>query len=192
MLQPKKRFYTPEEYLALEETAEYRSEYDQGEIFAMAGGSYNHSVIKGNTEAALRQALAKKPCEVHSSDLRLNVKRRGYYTYPDVMVICGKVEFVAGRTDTVTNPVLIVEVLSPSTREYDRVTKFARYKQLASLREYVLVDSEQVHVTLLRLEAGKWVIELYDELDQVVKLESVGCKIALQQLYDKVEFEQKT
>lgn len=193
MAQLAKRFYTPAEYLALEETADYKSEYYLGEIFAMAGGSLNHSLIKGNLETALHQALAKKPCQVHSSDLRLNVKRRGYYTYPDVMVICGKVEFSEGRTDTLTNPILIVEVLSPSTREYDRVKKFALYKALDSLQAYVLVDSEQVHATYLqRVEGGRWTIEMYDDPEAVLRLESVGCEIPLRRIYDKVEFEVKT
>jgi Uma2 family endonuclease len=194
MVQAAKRFYTAEEYLALEEAADYKSEYYQGEIFAMAGGTRNHSLITANTTTALNNALEAKPCEVHMSDLRLHVKRNGLYTYPDVMVICGRPEFVQGRNDTVTNPILIVEVLSPSTRDYDRVKKFALYKQLESLREYVLVDSEQVHVTLLRRIEGsdRWTIELYDDPETVLEFESVECQIPLRRMYYKVEFESET
>lgn len=184
---------TPEEYLALEEKADHKSEYFQGEIFALAGGSLKHNLIVGNIHAELKNALKAKPCRVLMSDMRLLVKRNGLYTYPDVMVICGKVEFVEGRNDTVTNPIVIVEVLSPSTHSYDRVKKFARYKQLDSLREYVLVDSEQVHVTLLRrTESGMWTIEMCDERETIVRLESIGCELALARIYDQIEFEPPT
>lgn len=188
-----KKLFTPEEYLAMEEVADYKSEYFQGEIFAMAGGSFNHNVIVGNTFKAMSLALDKKPCRVLMSDMRLLVKRNGLYTYPDVMIVCGKVEFVPKRNDTLTNPIVIVEVLSPSTREYDRVKKFALYKPLDSLREYLLVDSEQIHVTHLRRAdpESAWTIEMYDDLQTVLHLDSVGCDLALAQIFDKVEFETK-
>lgn len=115
MFQPEQKYYTPEEYLALEEDAEYKSEYYQGEIFAMSGGSPNHNRIAGNLYIALREALEGKSCEAFFSDMRLQVKKNGLYTYPDVMVVCGGLEFVKGRTDTITNPVVIIEVLSEST-----------------------------------------------------------------------------
>ncbi|CAG0981690.1 hypothetical protein ANRL3_02172 [Anaerolineae bacterium] len=138
-------------------------------------------------------AVDKKPYRVLMSDMRLLVKRNGLYTYPDVMIVCGKVELVPGRNDTLTNPVIIVEVLSPSTREYDRVKKFALYKPLDSLREYLLVDSEQIHVTHLRRAdpESAWTIEMYDDLQTVLHLDSVGCDLALAQIFDRVEFETK-
>lgn len=181
---------TPEEYLAREEKAEYKSEYFQGQVFALAGGSLNHNLIVGNIHTELKSALKTKPCRVLMSDMRLLVQRNGLYTYPDVMVVCGKVEFVEGRNDTITNPIVIVEVLSPSTYNYDRVKKFALYKQLDSLREYMLVDSEQVHVTLLRrLESGIWTIEMYDTPDVMVRLESLGCEIPITAMYEQVEWD---
>lgn len=191
MVLTSKRRYTPEEYLAMEPAADYKSEFFQGEIFALAGGSFNHNLIVGNSFKALSLVLDKKPCRVLMSDMRLLVERNGLYTYPDMMVVCGKVEFVPGRNDTLTNPVVIVEVLSPSTREYDRVKKFALYKQLGSLREYLLVDSEQIHVThLRRTETGSaWTIEMYDDPQALFNLDSIGCQITLAQIYDKVEFE---
>ncbi len=182
------RLYTPEEYLAMEEAADYKSEYRDGRIVAMSGGSLNHSLIAGNIHNALYQALENKPCQVHGSDLRLHIQRRRLYTYPDLMVICGKPQFVKGRTDTVTNPVLLVEVLSPSTRDYDRVQKFASYKQIDSLQEYLLVDSERVHVTRLAREGSKWTIEMFDELDDTVHLQSIDCEIPLRRMYLKVDF----
>lgn len=188
-----KKLFTPEEYLAMEEVADYKSEYFQGEIFAMSGGSANHSTITSNCITGLNLALKAKPCRVFESNMRLLVKRNGLYTYPDVMVVCGKVEFVPKRNDTLTNPVIIVEVLSPSTRDYDRVKKFALYKPLDSLREYLLVDSEQIHVTHLRRTdpESAWTIEMYDDLQTVLHLDSVGCDLALAQIFDKVELETK-
>ena len=178
----------------MEETAEYKSEYFQGEIFALAGGSLNHNLIVGNFHTALSVALESKPCRALMSDMRLLVRQNGLYTYPDVMVVCGKVQLVEGRNDTITNPVVIVEVLSPSTHEYDRVKKFTLYRQLDSLREYILADSEQVHVTHLRRaeNSDQWTIEMYDNLDAVLRLESVGCEIPLARLYNKVEFKSQT
>jgi Uma2 family endonuclease len=185
------RWFTPEEYLTIEEKADHKSEYFQGEIFALAGGSSNHNLITGNTHTELNIALKGKACRVYVNDMRLLVKRNGLYTYPDVMVVCGKVEFVPNRNDTLTNPIVIVEVLSPATHSYDRVKKFSLYKQLDSLREYILVDSEQVHVTrLYRVQdSGQWMIEMEDARAAILRLESIGCEIPLARLYDKVEFE---
>lgn len=181
---------TPEEYLVREAAAEYKSEYYQGEIRAMAGGSADHSLISVNVTAELRTQLENTPCRVFNSDMRLLVEKRGDYTYPDAMVICGKIEFPPGRADVVTNPIVIVEVLSPATRQYDLIDKFALYKQMDSLQEYVLVDSERVHVTLLRRESAtnKWTIEMLDGLGHVLVLDSLGLRIPLARLYDKVEF----
>ena len=188
-----KKLYTPEEYLAMEETADYKSEYFQGEIFAMAGGSFNHNLIVGNLHAELRSALRDKPCRVLMSDMRLLVERNGLYTYPDVMVVCGKVEFAPKRNDTLTNPTVIIEVLSPATREYDRVKKFALYKRIDALRDYLLIDSEQIHATHFRHAdvSAPWTIEMYEEPSNILNLDSAGCLISLAQIYDKVEFEAK-
>ncbi len=140
MVAKPQKYHSPEEYLALEETAEYRSEYYRGEIFAMAGGSANHNRIARNLLIAFDDALEGKPYEAFITDMRLYVKKNGLYTYPDVMVVCGKLEFVKGRTDTLTNPVVIVEVLSESTEGYDRGTKFELYRAVDTLQDYVLID----------------------------------------------------
>lgn len=120
MSQPAKKFYTTEEYFALEETAEYKSEYLHGEIFAMAGGSANHSSIALNVGGALDDALLDQPCRVFDRDIKIEVEENGYYTYPDVAVVCGEVKFVPERDDAITNPLIIVEVFSPLTEGYDR------------------------------------------------------------------------
>jgi Uma2 family endonuclease len=189
MLRRAKTIFTPAEYLAMEEVAEYKSEYHNGEIFAMSGGTTDHSLVAVNTVASLSRQLEPRPCRVFNSDMRLHIERSGLYTYPDGMVICGKIELVERRKDTVTNPVLIVEVLSESTRVYDRGAKFNFYKQLPTLQEYVVVDSERPHVECYRrTEGDNWLVEMHDDLDAMVRLESVACEIPLRQMYNKVSW----
>jgi Uma2 family endonuclease len=183
--------YTAEEYLAREEKAEYKSEYYDGEIRMMAGGTRDHSVIAVNTIIALGNALKKTPCTVLNSDMRLLVSPCGNYTYPDAMVICGRTIFQTGRTDVVANPIVIVEVLSASTREHDRIEKFTLYRQIESLREYVLIDSERIVVSILRREddSGKWTIEIMNNPADILVLESLQIEIPLTEIYDKINFQ---
>ena len=189
MLRSRKQSFSPTEYLAMEQVAEYKSEYYDGEIFAMSGGTADHSKIALNIGAELLDRLETSPCHVFNSDMRLQIERSGLYTYPDAMVICGRIQFVKGRKDTVTNPVLIVEVLSESTRDYDRGAKFNFYKQIATLREYVMVESERAHVECYRrTEGDKWLAEMYDDLEAAVKLESVELEVKLQRIYRKASW----
>lgn len=183
--------YTPEEYLAREEKAEYKSEYYDGEIRMMAGGTPEHSTISVNVIRALGNRLETRPCRVFNSDMRLLTSPFGDYTYPDVMVICGQVELQPGRRDVVTNPLVIFEVLSASTREHDRIEKFALYKQIESLHEYVLVDSACMVVSILRREAdsGKWTIEIMNNPADMLVLESLQIEIPLTEIYDKLSFQ---
>ncbi len=184
------KYYSPEEYLALEELADYRSEYYRGEIFAMAGGSANHNRIARNLVIALETELEGKPCEAFITDMRLLVKKNGLYTYPDVMVVCGKLQFVKGRTDTLTNPGVIIEVLSESTKDYDRGAKFELYRAIETLQDYVLIDQSRVHVEYFhKLEDGRWLLTEFNELEAVLKLESVGMEMPLSQIYQRVEGE---
>jgi len=181
--------YTPEEYLALEETADYRSEYFRGEIFAMSGGSANHNRIARNLVVRLDTAFADKPCEAFINDMRLLVKENGLYTYPDVMAVCGQLEFVPDRTDTLTNPSLIIEVLSKSTAGYDRGAKFELYRALNSLQDYVLVDQAKIHVEHFhRLDDGRWLLQEFNELEDVLKIETIEFEISLTQIYQKVDW----
>lgn len=193
MLHPtKKTNFTPAEYLAMEQAAEYKSEYYGGEIFAMSGGTADHSVIAVRFIAELSQHLDPKPCRVFNSDMRLLVKRSGLYTYPDAMVVCGKIQFVERRKDALTNPRLIVEVLSESTRDYDRGAKFNFYKQIPSLQEYALVESENARVEVYRRVANPsagqdlWTMDMSEGLDSVIQLQSVECEIPAAQIYAKV------
>ena len=180
------KIYTPEEYLALEEKAEGRSEYYDGIIWGMSGGSLNHSTIAANVTTAIHndlKAKAKK-CRVMNSDLKVKIEKYNCFYYPDVMVICGEVEFADERTDIIKNPILIIEVLSPSTADFDRGTKFNRYRSLSSLKEYVLIAQDKPKVeSWYREEKNLWRISNSIGLEAKVHLYSIGCEIALTDIY---------
>ena len=190
MVAKPQKYYSPEEYLALEEATDYKSEYYQGEIFVMSGVSVNHNRIAGNVHAALNNAFDAKPCEVFMGDVRLLVKKNGLYTYPDVMVICGQLEFAEGRMDTLTNPIVIVEVLSKSTQDYDRGAKFELYRAIETLQDYVLIDQARVHMEYFRkLEDGRWLLQEFNQLEAILRIEAVGVEIPLSRVYQRVEWE---
>lgn len=184
----RKTQFTPAEYLSMEEAADYKSEYYNGQIYAMVGGTADHSGIKVNLVSALHRQLTGSACRVYDSDLRLHIEANSLYTYPDAMVICGKLRFVPDRKDTVLNPILIAEVLSESTRSYDRRTKFNFYKQVPSLQEYLLIDSERPQVERYQLNQGKWVHELIEGLAATVSLSSIGVELALAEIYLNVSW----
>lgn len=185
---PKHR-HSAEEYLALEREADYKSEYVAGEIYAMGGASPKHVLIAGNVAGELRNRLRHTHCQVYSADLRVQAEADNAYYYPDVAVVCGRPEYRDGKNDTVTNPVVIVEVLSPATRNYDRGDKFANYRRLASLREYVLVDQEACHVEhFLRKEGGGWDFSELDDAEGELALPSLGVAIPLAEIYAKLEW----
>lgn len=189
MIHPAKKVITPEEYLALEEKADHKSEYYNGEMFALAGGSVNHNQITFNVAKAFDRLPTHKPCRVFSNDVRLRTQKSGLYTYPDVMVICGRIEFVPGRDDTLTNPILIVEVWSDSTKAYDRGEKFAMYRQIPTLQEYVMIDQTQPYVEHYRRDGHFWVLETLEKADAILTLPSLECEIPLAVMYEKVEWQ---
>jgi Uma2 family endonuclease len=189
MAQPQKQFYTPQEYLALEEAAAYKSEYYDGQIYMMAGGSETHALICINFASELRLALKGKTCRTYGSDLKVEVKGGEAYTYPDVAVICGKPEFVKNRTDTITNPVVVIEVLSASTGQYDRTAKFELYQALPSMQHYVLVDQKRIYVGCYeKLENDTWLLHIYRNLQDTLKLAALGVEIKLAEIYADVDF----
>lgn len=186
-LQPKPRL-TPEDYLALERSADFKSEYFNGEIFAMTGASESHNLIVINTIRELSIQLKKRPCKVYANDMRVKVDPTGLYTYPDVVVTCGKAQFDDTHLDTLLNPVLIVEVLSDSTEAYDRGRKFEHYRKLGSLVEYVLIAQNRPHIESYRRQADQqWLLRECSELDGTLRLLSIDCDLALAEVYDKVE-----
>ena len=185
-----KRHFTPEEYLELEVKAEYKSQYVDGEIFAMAGAQPWHITVTGNLIAGLILRFRGRNCNVYFSDMRLSVRAGGLYTYPDVMALCGKPEFDdAYKPVSLLNPQVIFEVLSPSTEAFDRGDKFTRYRKLDSLTDYVLVSADRMRVEHHALQpSGVWSYEEYEHPSNFLRLASVDCELPLAEIYDKVEF----
>jgi Uma2 family endonuclease len=186
-LQPKTHL-TPEEYLALERKAEYKSEYFAGEMFAMAGASERHISIVANVMYLLVGQLKGRPCKAYSNDMRVRVSPTGLFTYPDVVVVCGQPQFADEQKDTLLNPTLIVEVLSECTKDYDRGEKFEHYRTLTSLSEYVLIAQDKYHVEhFVRQPDNRWLLSETNRLEDVIHLSSIACDLALAEVYDKVE-----
>jgi Uma2 family endonuclease len=184
-----KKFYTPAEYLKFEEAAETRHEYLSGRIHAMAGASLNHNQIVINLIRKLPAILKGKPCRVFGSDMRVLVKPNGLYTYPDVTVVCGKIELAAGRDDTITNPTVIVEVLSKATADYDRGRKFDLYRAIKTLQAYLLVDQNRAHVELFhRLPDATWELQTFEDMSERLRIKPISCTLTLKAIYDQVEF----
>jgi Uma2 family endonuclease len=187
-----RQFYTEQEYFALEEAAAYKSEYYRGELFGMAGASENHNLISGNFFTDLNIAFRGKTCRAYTNDMKVQVPAHKFYTYPDVIALCAASEFVEGRDDTITNPMLIVEVLSASTRIYDRNTKFEFYQALSSLKYYVLVDQKRLHVEVYtKQEDNSWLLRTFTQLEDVVRLEALNFETTLANIYDKVDFKKR-
>jgi Uma2 family endonuclease len=187
--EPKPRF-TPEEYLALERQSELRNEYLHGEIFAMTGASEKHNLITLNIAAGLHGQLKKRDCKTYSNDMRVKVPATGLYTYPDVAVVCGEAQFEDDSFDTLLNPVLIVEVLSKSTSRYDRIEKFAHYRSIPSFAEYLIVWQDEYRVEHnARQRDGRWLLTDIRGRDEQVALQSVGCALTLEDIYDRVSFD---
>jgi Uma2 family endonuclease len=184
------RYYSPEEYLQLEAAAEYRSEYYDGKIITKTGGTPNHNQIAGNLAGALNLAFKGQPYRVFMTGLRLWIPEKRVYTYPDMMVVSGQLEFAEGRKDTITNPVMIAEVLSDSTEDSDRGKKFKLYGSIPSFREYLLISQSERYVEQFSKTAdNKWLLSEWAGEDAVLALSSVQFQISLADLYDKVEFE---
>lgn len=181
---------TPEEYLALERASPYKSEYFDGELFAMTGASRRHNLISLNIGAELRAQLRDRPCEVYTNDMRVKVSSSGLYTYPDVVVVCAEPVFEDTTGDTLLNPTLLVEVLSKSTADYDRGSKFEHYRTLVSLQEYLLVAQEKPHLMhYVRQSDLTWLLEETHESAGSVHLPSIQCDLALSEVYAKVRFD---
>jgi Uma2 family endonuclease len=180
--------YTPEQYLALERQAEYKSEYVNGMIIALAGASRAHGLIVFNLARELGPQLIGRQCEAYVSDMRVKISATGLYTYPDLVAVCGEALFDDEHTDTLLNPTVIVEVLSLSTEAYDRGEKFAHYRRIESLQEYVLVSQDKVRIESYVRQGSQWILSEASDLEETVRLESIGCDLVLRSVYDKVQF----
>ncbi|MCT7968176.1 Uma2 family endonuclease [Laspinema sp. D1] len=185
------RTYTVDEYLAQEIASQDRHEYRQGEIVLMAGGTPNHNQITLNLAGSLNFGLRRQPYRVFIADQRLWISDRRIYTYPDVMVVGQPIELQEGRKDTVTNPIVIAEVLSQSTRSYDKDEKFAAYRSIPNFREYLLIDQYNAHIEhYTKTEGQAWLFREYDGLEATVSFQSFEFSLSLADLYDKVDFAQ--
>jgi Uma2 family endonuclease len=184
---PKKKKYTPEEYLALEEKAGFRSEYENGEIVAMAGGSLNHAQITSNINRNMGNKISEN-CTALTTDVKVRVESYRKFYYPDVLVICGEPIFYQKRNDTIINPVLIVEVLSDGTEAKDRGEKMLAYRTLESLQEYVLVSQNKPTVEqYIKNAEGNWIHKATIGLKSVMKFESIGIELVLEEIYQRVK-----
>ncbi len=184
-------YYSFEDYLGTErECTDAKHEYVAGQVFAMVGASYNHNLIALNVAGELRQQLKGRPCTVLSSDMRLRVLVADACAYPDVVVLCDKPAFHDGRKDVLTDATLVAEVLSPSTAGYDRGGKFALYRDLPGLRQYLLIAQDRLAIDVFtRQPDGRWILEAFTDPEAAILLDSIGCTLTLRDAYDKVAFE---
>lgn len=182
---------TPEEYLELERAAtDAKHEYFAGEIFAMAGGSVRHARIISNAHHALRNALAGKPCDAFTSDVRVRVSETGLYTYPDVVALCGEPELPDDHEDTLLNPTVLIEVLCPSTARYDRGDKFLHYRTIPSLQDYLVIAQDRMHVEHHQRQAeGRWLLTDFRSNGDTIELTGVPARLSLSDLYDRISFD---
>ena len=181
-------YVTPEAYITSERRANVKSEYIHGEIFAMSGASLAHTLITLDIATELNIQLRGSTCKVVTNDMRVRTALKGPYFYPDVVVFCGTPQFEDNVFDTLLNPILVVEVLSPSTEAYDRGEKFAHYQKLMSLQEYILVSQDRIHVTHHRLLESQWASKAFHAPEDVLLLNSIECKLPLQDIYTRVTF----
>jgi Uma2 family endonuclease len=184
MSHPQVKYYTAEEYLAFERQSEDRHEYYKGEIFAMSGASFRHNVIENNLRLAIGNHLIGKQCQSFGSNLRVHIPSSTLYTYPDILVVCDKPLFVDDQFDSLLNPAVIIEILSPTTANYDKGAKFDLYREIASLQEYILIDSTSIHfINYARQQDGRWLMSDTKDISQSFFISTIGLQIPLNDVY---------
>ena len=187
------RRITPQEYLELERRADFKSEYFRGEMFAMSGATYEHTVIKDNLARKAGNQLENGPCRPLTSDMRVKVNATGLYTYPDIAIVCDKPQFEDEMFDTLLNPRAVVEVLSDSTEKYDRGAKFGHYRQIPSLQEYVLIAQDQPLVERYARQAdNSWLLTVFEGLSSTFAFASVPAQVQLSEIYSGVDFSEQS
>lgn len=179
---------TVAEYLEMERASlDIKHEFYDGEVFAMVGASRHHNRINVNIAGELRTRLKSKPCDLFSNDMRVKTGVEKY-SYPDIVLYCGDAEFEDNKFDTLTNPVVIIEILSDSTEAYDRGDKFELYRRLPTVKEYILVSQKKYWIgQYVRQQSGQWTYDSYEGVEQVLKIESVGCELPLSEIYLNME-----
>ncbi len=189
----KKKILTEKEYLAVERTAEIKSEFFQGEMFGLAGTTVRHNAIVNNVVLRIGSKLKKTNCSFYTLDIKVKIQKSGLYTYPDFMAVCGEPQFIDEEKDVIINPVLIVEVLSPSTEQYDRTTKFSHYRKIETLNEYILIAQESARVEqFVKLKNEQWVYSEYKSLSQSISFHSIQQKLSLNKIYSGIVFDKHT
>lgn len=189
MGQPAVKYYTQEEYLAFERESTAKHEYYRGDIFNMSGASYEHNLIEDNLRVALGSFLKGKPCRSLGSNLRVHANKNTLYTYPDALIVCGEPKFLDDTFDTLLNPSVLFEILSATTANYDKGTKFELYRDIESVQEYVLINSMKLHVELYQKnEDRSWTLTEYKLPDDVFEIRTIEMKMSLSELYDGVKF----
>lgn len=187
-----KKYYTVDEYLAFEREAFEKHEYSDGEIVAMAGASREHNLISTNTAAELRYRLKGKNCEVYANDMRVQMKGKRY-CYPDVVVVCGEPQFADNEFDILLNPTIVVEVLSSSTRLRDKTEKLETYQKMESIKECLLIEQYFMRVEhYIKQTPNQWLLRIYENAEDIVNLESIGCAIPLSDIYLQVKFKESS
>ena len=186
-------YLTPEEYITLERKAipdgeTVRSEYVKGKIIAMSGASFAHNLIAGNIHIELGTRLKGSGCTVLANEMRVSSPLTSSYFYPDIVVVCEEPRFEDDVFDILLNPIMLIEVLSPSTEAYDRGEKFSHYRQIESLQEYILVSQNEVNVERYLRKPDEWGVTYYQELTQQVPLTSIQCQLPLREIYERVTF----
>ena len=182
-------YITAEDYLATERLATEKHEYFEGEVFAMSGASIPHNLICKNTNGHLFIKLFGKKCQPFGSDLRMHIPKNSLYTYPDISIICGDFDTTDDRFDTITNPTVLFEILSPSTSKYDRIIKFDLYRDIVSLKEYIMINSEKIQVLKHVCNPdNSWLMTVYESLDDVFSIQSIAVELKLSDIYFDVKF----
>jgi len=188
MQELKQIYLSAEEYFEMEEAAQYKSEYYHGEIFAMTGASVNHNLITMNTGASLHALLRNSNCVVFPSDIKVQVDEAMHYTYPDISVVCGDIEYASNRTDVISNPVVIIEILSKSTSDYDKGAKFTAYRNIDSLQDYILIDQYSYYVEYYhKLDKKEWNFKYFNKIDTSFIIESIKIELKLSDIYYHVK-----
>jgi Uma2 family endonuclease len=180
---------TEDEYLAFDRSSKNRHELLDNYIIAMAGASRRHILITGNAYASLHSQLRQRPCEVYQSEMRVRVKAGRSYYYPDIVVVCGEPQFIDASVDTLTNPTLLIEVLSPSREKKDREVKAKNYRQMPSVQEYLFIEQDEVSAEHYVRKEDRWEIRDYEALTGIIELSSIDCRLALADVYEKIKFE---
>jgi len=181
--------FTIEEYLEFEKTSEEKYEYYQGEIFAMSGSKVPHNTISVNIIAALKQKLKGKSCQPFNSDQRIYIPENSLFTYPDISIICGAIITLNDDDWNILNPSVIIEVLSPGTKDYDRGGKFKLYRDIPTLKEFILVDSETVNIEAFRInDRGYWELEEYKETGTALLIKTIGVAISVEEIYEGIKW----